>query len=122
MKYVGAEEQSTGLLPLQNAHSARLCNAHSSKVHFATALHIFRIVLFTSLAKRVAAFHSTVRCSLVAAVWGVIQCLALLPGGARVLGKKRQLLPRFRIPLLLLLLLLDLVKVHQMITSVLAGN
>ena len=119
MKYVGAEEQSTGLLPLQNAHSARLCNAHSSKVHFATALHIFRIVLFTSLAKRVAAFHSTV-----AAVWGVIQCLALLPGGARVLGKKRQLLPRFRIPLLLLLLLLllDLVKVHQMITSVLAGN
>ena len=69
---------------------------------------------------------STVSCSPAAVHCSVevIQCLALLPGaGARVLEKKRQLLPRFRIPPVQKL---DLVRaVHQMIpkriTNV-AGN
>ena len=95
-----------------------LDSAMHTQVKCTLPLHCIYSELYFSLHLQSVLLHST------AAVWGVIQCLALLPGGARVLGKKRQLLPRFRIPLLLLLLLLllDLVKVHQMITSVLAGN
>ena len=88
------------------------------KGHFCTALHstaayiqnctFHQCAHSNPLVKQVAAQCAFLQC---AAVWRVIQCLALLPGGARVLGKKRQLLPRFRIPPLLL----DLVEVHQMI-------
>ena len=100
-----------------------------------SALHIFTIVLPT--AAHPTPPHlcaacccnpqcSTEYCSPAAVHCSVevIQCLALLPGaGARVLGKKRQLLPRFRIPPVQKL---DLVRaVHQMIpkriTNV-AGN
>ena len=96
-----------------------------------SALHIFTIVLLTAAhptcVQHVAAIHrSTVSCSPAAVHCSVevIQCLALLPGaGARVLGKKRQLLPRFRIPPVQKL---DLVRaVHQMIPKRLtnvAGN
>ena len=125
--------QSTGLPSLQTAHSVHtllLCNAHWRRVQLSSAYihnctshptppHLCAACCCNPQCSTEYCSPAAVHCSV-----EVIQCLALLPGaGARVLGKKRQLLPRFRIPPVQKL---DLVRaVHQMIpkriTNV-AGN
>ena len=103
-------------------HSATLqCTLEKSAAQLCIYSQLYFSLQHTPLhptcVQHVAAIHrSTVSCSPAAVHCSVevIQCLALLPGaGARVLGKKRQLLPRFRIPPVQKL---DLVRaVHQMI-------